>query len=309
MLADAAGGRFHQYSLIEAALIASGVRDAAELADYTERYTTWFNAVRPIVQKEGSEQRRAEALFEFMHRRILRGVYNARATEVTHPLDDGTYNCVSATVLYTALALDCGLNVRAVERPRHAMCILEASGEKLDIETTCPNWFQISSDLRQQAESAAIARAAGSAAASNRREVCPTELVAVIYYNRGVDLLRDGQPANAVSVNLRALQLDPLNETAQGNLLASINNWALARSATGDFRGAADLLAEGRRLAPAHEPFQVNQRHVYRLWIQSLADSGQTQAARDVLAEARRADPDSPLWNLWSVRLKEPRTE
>jgi tetratricopeptide (TPR) repeat protein len=304
MLADASGRQFHQFSLIEAALIASGVRDSGELADYANRYTAWLNAIRPTLDRETDDQRRTELLFDFMHRRILSGVYNARATELMHPFDDGSYNCVSATVLFAALALDCGLNVHAIERPRHAMCVLHSGGTRLNIETTCPNWFQIASAEREQAEAAAIARAAGDAPVANRREVSPAQLVAVIYYNRGVDLLRDGRPDQAVSVNLRAIELDPQNETARGNLLASVNNWALARSATGDFRGAADLLAAGRRLAPEHEPFQVNQRHVYRLWIQSLADANQKQAARDVLAEARQADPESPLWNLWSVRLR-----
>src|SRR6202011_3958646 len=106
-----AGGRFHQYSFIEAALIASGVRQAGELADYAQRYAAWRDAVRPTVVQETNPVRRAEVLFTFMHERILHGTYDARATELTYPLDSGSYNCVSATVLYTALALDCGLNV------------------------------------------------------------------------------------------------------------------------------------------------------------------------------------------------------
>jgi tetratricopeptide (TPR) repeat protein len=127
--------------------------------------------------------------------------------------------------------------------------------------------------------------------------------VAVIYYNRGVDLLRENRFAEAVSANVRALRLDPDNEAATGNLLASINNWSLALAAEGKFSDAIALLNRGLAAAPDHEPFHANQRHVYRTWIQALADMGQANEALAVLTDARAADPGSPLWNVWLVRL------
>ncbi len=275
MLADGAGGTFHRFSLIDAALVASGIERDADRARYRRKYALWRDAARRSIAAEPSPLRRAAALFAFMHRKILTGNYDAAATELTHPLDEGRFNCASATLLFTALATDCGLTVHAIERPRHAMCVLEIDGRRTDVETTCPNWFEIAPAVRRQAEIALAMRHArddkmagggvsgdakiGASSTGDRaalgREIGPAALVAMIYYNRGVDRLRERRYAAAVSENLRALRLDPINETARGNLLAAIDNWALARSAAGDYRAAADLLARGLAIAPDHEPF------------------------------------------------------
>jgi tetratricopeptide (TPR) repeat protein len=303
MLADPAAGQFRQFTLIEAALVASGFDRADEFEHYRQRYAEWRDEARRICRSEKSPERRAELLFDFMHREILTGGYDSRATELMHPFDDGTFNCASATVMFTALATDCGLIVHAVERPRHAMCALYVDGQRTDIETTCSGWFQLAPAIRREAELGALARSRAAGGTASPREICPAALAAVIYYNRGVDLLHEKRFAEAVSVNLRALLLDPENETAYGNLLASINNWALALSAGGDYREAAGLLAQGLSIAPDHEPFHANQRHVYRTWIQSLAAAGHEHDALVVLAAARQSEPDSPLWSYWAVRL------
>jgi tetratricopeptide (TPR) repeat protein len=303
ILANSADGSFRSCSLVEAALIASGVVRPDDLERQLERYAAWRKQAQQLCTREMSQLAQARALFEFLHREILTGGYDARATELTRAFDEGRFNCASASVLFTALATDCGLTVHAIERPRHAMCALDIGGQRTTIETTCPDWFRWTSDERREAEQSVIARTTTGPHFAAGREVRPAELVAVIYYNRGVDLLEDKQFAAAVSVNLRALRLDPENATAFGNLLASINNWSLALCEAGDYAQAAAVLARGRSLAPDHEPFRTNQRHVYRTWIQALATAGQQREALAVLAAARQADPNSPLWNIWSVRL------
>ena len=78
-----------------------------------------------------------------MHREILHGGYDPQATELTGLLDTGRFNCASATVLFNALAADCGLDARGVELPRHAFSELLIGDRPLTIETTCPTWFHI----------------------------------------------------------------------------------------------------------------------------------------------------------------------
>ena len=242
MLADPIDGTFHQFSLIEAALIASGAESDKELQHDLERYGAWHRQAWQICRRETSQLGQAQALFEFLHREILFGGYDARATELTRTFDKGKFNCASASLLFTALATDCGLTVHAVERPRHAMCALYIDGQRTIIETTCPNWFRLTPDMRRDAERAVVARTTLADRSSVVREISPAELIAVIYYNRGVDLLQEMQYAAAVSVNLRALRLDPKNATVFGNLLASINNWSLALCETGECAEAAELL-------------------------------------------------------------------
>ena len=62
---------------------------------------------------------------------------------------------------------------------------------------------------------------------SKAREVSPIQMAAMIYYNRGVDLLAEKRFAEAAAANAKALRLDPANATARGNLLATINNWSI----------------------------------------------------------------------------------
>jgi tetratricopeptide (TPR) repeat protein len=301
VLADVAG-QFDRYTLIDAALVASGVSNAEQLATYRRKYVGWREQARAICRSDDSTRRRAEALLEFMHRQIFRGGYDARATEITSALDQGRFNCVSATVLFNALGADCGLEIRAVELPRHAISVVLAGAEPLDVETTCATWFQLSPEARERARSDAAGSDA-KAQAGERREISSAGLVAVIYYNRGVDFLAGHDFPAAVSANLRAIGLDPTSDAARANLLAAINNWALDRLAANDFSGAAELLAQGCRLDPNHEPFHNNQRHVYRLWIESLAATGQRDSAATVLNTARQTEANAALWDQCARRL------
>ncbi len=303
LLADAEHGQFRHFALIDAALIASGAADAEHLRAYHDRYVAWLARAREACNPADSPLVRTQTLFEFMHREILHGGYDGRATELTRALDEGRFNCASATVLFDALANDCGLDARAVELPRHARSVVHAGQTQLDIETTCATWFQLDAEARQRAEAALTGLDGRALPAGERREISAAQLVAVIYYNRGVERLAEKQFAAAVSLNLRALRLDPDSSFARANLLAAVNNWALDRLAAGDFHTAAELLAAGLRVDPHHEPFHNNQRHVYRLWVESLAAAGRPKDAATVLAAARQIEPAAPLWDQCARQL------
>ena len=122
----------------------------------------------------------------------------------------------------------------------------------MDVESTCPRWFRLSDEEKRRAESAARATGVVSAGTGpNRatcREVSGVALVATIYYNRGVDLLRDNRFAEAVEANTKALWLDPSSDTAHGNLLATLNNWAIHQGETGAYNEAVGLLRTGMAL-------------------------------------------------------------
>ena len=100
----------------------------------------------------------------------------------------------------------------------------------------------------------------------------PQGLVAMVYYNRGVDAFNDRRFADAVEANRKALLLDPENRMARGNLLASVNNWSLALCDAGHYAEARSLLAEGRRFDPTHEAFATNAAHVERVSRQAPAN-------------------------------------
>ena len=289
LFADAADGRWDEHSLLGAALIASGVLDA----EARQRYEARFDEIAAELEEPGpltgSPRRRAQALFERMHGRVLTGGYQIDATHLTLALDSGRFNCVSASVLFNCLAARFGLSARGLEIPGHAMSRLILPDGPVDVETTCPGWFRLMDEPAKQAElleKTIGSRLAARSASAARREVSDVELVATIYYNRGVDLLGRKQFAEAQAANAKALRLDPSSTTARDNLLATINNWAVDAGSAGRHAEAVELLRRGIDLDPDYETFQVNYVHVHSQWIEALCREQRFDEALDLIARA-----------------------
>ena len=93
-----------------------------------------------------SQSERAEKILSAMYENILLA-YKDGQTKISVMFADGSYNCVSSSVLYLALAKACGLDVRGQVTPNHAFCTLyvtDGSGggkTKIDVETTNPYGF------------------------------------------------------------------------------------------------------------------------------------------------------------------------
>lgn len=290
---DAADGRWDDHSLLAAALVASGASDATSLQRYEARFAQWVAELRRSGRVTGSPRQKAEAVFAFMHGTCLRGGYQADCTVLTATLDQGRFNCVSASVLFHCLLSQFGVHAQGLETPGHAMSRLLLPEGRLDVETTCPEWFRLLGDPTKKAQTAA--NTLGTESPQGRvsrqgREVSDVQLVATIYYNRGLDLLEQQQFAQAVAANAKALRLDPGSTTARGNLLATLNNWAIAEAGAGRLGEAAELLRQGLAVDPGYATFQNNYRHVYRRWIAQLAAAGRGEEA-DRLAQQAAADP------------------
>lgn len=293
LLADAADGRLDRHSYLAAALVAAGTSDLRTLHRYEARADALVNQLRAMGTAVGSPLQRAQAAFEFMHGWILRGGYSVDCSDVAVALDEGRYNCVSATVLYCHLARELGLPACGVELPGHVMARLLLPEGAVDVEVTCPEWFR-RGPMCRIGPPASLGRAAERGPAQTPggggREVSGTALIAALYYNRGVDFLVRGDYAAAVVANLRAVELDPSSDTARGNLLASVNNWAISEGAGGRFSSAATLLAAGLALEPDFSTFATNYVHVHRQWAAALRASGRW-AEVAALLERAAADP------------------
>ena len=298
LFADAADGRLDEHSLWTAALVASGVRHAKELQHYQEQFTALVGQLRGSGVPAGPPCRRARCVFEFMHRHVLHAGYRIDATNLRSVIDRGRFNCVSASVLFNCLAGELGLEVCGVETPGHAMSRLVLRGGPLDVETTCPRWFRSLHDPAKQAEM--VRNTIGSNSAADRssvREVSPVAMVAMIYYNRGVELLAAKRFEQAAVANAKALRLDPASVTARGNLLATINNWAIASSNADDFAEAVDLLLEGLAFDPGCATFTPNLVYVHHQWVQHLCEAERFEAALDVLDRAAAMLPDQEYFH------------
>jgi len=288
LFADAVDGCWDDHCLLEAALIAGGATDGKSLAESTARFDRFVEQARQQVDGEAPADVLAEQLFAFMHKHVLTGGYELECTDLAGTLKDGRFNCVSSTVLFNCLATRFGLKPVAVELPGHAMSRLRVDGKKFDVETTCPSWFLLKDDPGRRAALVAKTIGAGRQATAQRpgREVSPVELVAMIFYNRGVDLLNAKRFAQAASANAKALRLDPSSCTARGNLLATLNNWAITVGAMQRFDDAIDLLEQGLSIDAKYATFTANYVHLHYQWSESLCSSEHFETALAMLTEA-----------------------
>ena len=220
LFADAADGSLDNHSLLAAALVASGVDDAKAVADYENQVAVLIERLRRSGKVSGSPREQVRAVFEFMHRELLYGGYRLDATDMTTVLREGRFNCVSSSVLFCCLCSRFGIAAEGLEIPGHAMTRVELPDGELRIEATCPQWFSLIGDPRRREElirktvGGQVSKAAGKP--DGFRGVSGVELIATIYYNRGVDLLGRREFAAAMAANCKAVRLDGSNNTAWG---------------------------------------------------------------------------------------------
>jgi hypothetical protein len=319
LLLDAQDGRWDNFDLFRAALIVDGIRDPNKIRDYEARLDKIVTEAKIKLQAahlDGSPEALTRKLFELLHQKILTSPYDIDCTALSKTLETGHFNCVSATILFNCLAYKAGLDVYALEMPGHALSRVKFNGTFIDLETTCPTWFQLKDETaRKNATLQRIATpvpastypatgnqsaniVANSPAEQNEvtkklREISPVQLIATIYYNQGIDFHSEKRYVESAMINIKALHLDPENESAWGNFMAAINNWSLASLELNPKRYdiAAMLFDRGVYLDPSYDNFQVNQLHVYYSWIRDLALEGRNGDAKTVFALADQRLP------------------
>jgi tetratricopeptide (TPR) repeat protein len=251
LLDDLSDGSLDRHSILEAALIAGGADEVAVAASCT-RVVHLAAAWRTTDAVAGDTQQRAERLFFLMHRELLTGDYHAEANDLALTIQHGSYNCLTATLLWQHLAQEFELPAVARQLPGHVQSMLAVGDAQMIIEPTCPRWFSQLDSTRPLAS-------------NEGRDLDAAALIAAVYYNRGLELLDQRQFPAALMAAYHAHRLDPAHAAARGNLLAILNNWALALAEQQQLPRAISLLEQGYALAPEHESFRVNLAALRRL--------------------------------------------
>jgi tetratricopeptide (TPR) repeat protein len=282
-----ADGQLQRFSLLEAALIASGVDTTTALKNHTE----YFSAIRQRSFELPEDQvpdtvRDARAILDWLHRHVLIGNYQPACTEIDRTLETGDFNCVTSTILYRCLADAHGVTVETLNEPDHVFCRVPGSPPVM-VQTTSPAGVidRASIDGPPPTESSS------NAPLSAVRVLSDVQLVAKIYYNRGVLLLENNAYAAALPWLMRATQLDAEDAAARSNLLACLNNWALYETHAGDFSSALQLLEQGKMIAPDYAAFYHNEVYVYYSWARHLSAQQRFAEALEVLDEAAARYP------------------
>ncbi len=279
--------------LVQDVLQAGGV-SAARSRQAGLEFRVFANQLSEAGHVCGSERQQAQSIHRFVHERILQGKYETSANDIAAVLAGGSFNCLTASVLFLALAADFDLEAQAVAVPGHVWCRVASPGRPIDVETTCPHWFELA--VREPVK--ATAELEQFMAEHNRRSAVARvldrqALIATVHYNRGVRFLKEQQFSAAAAANLRALEIDPRCAPAYDNLLATINNWSVALAARGERELGLDLLAIGLAWAGDYEPFRSN----YRYFSQRQAAGSEPPAIGDRVpkSSAKRVLPPSSI--------------
>lgn len=105
-----------------------------------EVFQEYYNDLLGKVGKGRTENEleNAELIMKVMYDNVLSN-YSRRQTKLSVMFKTGNYNCVSSSLLFLALAKDCGLDARIQETSVHAfITVYTKDGQKFDVETTNP---------------------------------------------------------------------------------------------------------------------------------------------------------------------------
>lgn len=203
-------------SLVQEMLRASGITDAARRSAYEATLGSWLVEIHEEISAKSSPYRKAKKLHQALHARILRH-YEATADGLDAVLDQGVYNCLSASLLYGLLARAFGLEAQIVQIPSHVYVRVFVEQRRIEVESTSRGGF----DLRLRPEALAEGGSdpgtfsnAGmglslSAVAAPPESIELEQAVGFLWHNRGRRALDRGEALAAARDFLEEAKLEP----------------------------------------------------------------------------------------------------
>lgn len=285
VLDDLADGDLDNHSLFSAAIILSGADRDSHVDSFEDQLDHFTRQALYRIDASNSRDR-AHKLLDFLHDQLLIGQYDAGCSDVRELFANGKYNCVTATIVYLAIARrldsDWADSLAPVALPGHVRCQLSWEAEKVVIETTSPTWPSETMEMHE---------------GLTPRRLSDVQLLAKLVYNRGLQQMETKEYESALVSTELSWQLDKEHEAARENVVAIINNWALALCGQRQFDQAIELLEQGQSLAPGFDTLRRNQLHVYLRWASSERNAEKHQVAASVLREAQDKFPDESVWD------------
>jgi tetratricopeptide (TPR) repeat protein len=289
--------KLEEAQLLEAMLFASGVEGATERQHYRERYAALLARARKAVKNTRDPRQRAEKLMKFLHASVMRNGFETGQTSLAVLFDTGKFNCVSSAALYYLIGSNLGLDLRVISipangtQPGHASLNLVAGGKRIQVEPTSPDGF----DWQAKIHRPGVVVTQPLPDRKGGHEVDSVGLAAMMYFNRGVALGRAKRPRplDAARYYLAALALDPTDEGAANNLVATFVNWG-GPTLTGEkkFDEAVRVLAFGLSIAPSSDLLRNNLRVAWAQYVEAALEAGKDKEALALIARAARAVPD-----------------
>jgi tetratricopeptide (TPR) repeat protein len=290
---DVKDGQFNKWSFAEAALLESGVHDAAKRKAYLQKIDALETQARQAIAGARTPFEKGEKLLHWLHTGPLAKGYQAKQTDLSTILDDHTFNCVSSATMFNVLGRRLDLDARAIEVPEHAFAILYDGTRHADVETTTASGFNPARDpaAQKEFEKTTGFRYIPDSHRDQRREVREAGLVAIIAYNHGVQLGQEKRYHEALLAYFRAMSLDSEFDSAVKNALSVLANWSVELSRDKKFSEAVQVLATGLELAPKDATLVNNHKVVWGEWAEATMKAGQEDEALALVRKAAAAIP------------------
>jgi tetratricopeptide (TPR) repeat protein len=233
LIADAADGAFNDVDVLTAALVASGVPDARVPA-VRARVAAALDLARAAARGGATDQERGDRLLRALHGTVLRR-YAETQSRVDVAVDTGEFNCLSSAVLFVVAADGLLPRPRGMISRTHAFARVDVAGRVADVETTTAEGFGVDREklvtpayLKRLGVGDGMSDAERAADLKNPEEVGAPGLVAGLYSNRGVLLVREGDLEGA------AIAFDRATRLSRGAQQARVAEWraALLNNAT-----------------------------------------------------------------------------
>jgi hypothetical protein len=257
-----------------------------------------------IVEKLGTGKptyKRARRLHQLLHREYLRS-YDRDADMLSLIMDDGSFNCLSASLMYGAIARSLGFKAYALSEPGHLLIRLEVGTRVVDVETTLPGGFDARrarkhSGNRSPRQADTSVGAAGSGASSAGREMLSMPLEAAVgfaWLNRSWHDLDRGAPVEAAQGIREALRrLPPAVDQVDGARLLMARAFSLEYDA-GRFDNAFDIAAIDAALFPDKTTTRDRLVAAAIKQIEFRCERDEPERALGIIDAVKAAGADSP---------------
>lgn len=287
----------HGHDLLELALRASGISGQAQLERHRARFERSVGRLQQQARHSRSPRDQAAGILHVLHSEHLTGTFDPRCGSLVETLDQGRFNCVTASLLYVALAERIGLSTTVLHASGHVRVRVNAENP-FELEPTAADWFR-RSDARLLAWQ------------SPPRELSSVALVGKLHYNQAVQALERHDFAGAIKALERSLLCDPADADARHNLLAALNNGAIAACDAKRFSDARQLLKRARNIDPTYQTLAANELHLLGKWTVACCERHDFEQALALVDEVARKYPQSPLaqqgpatlYRLWGESL------
>jgi hypothetical protein len=243
LINDARDGRLDDFTFLSAALTASG----AETADDAKKWLAMYEPVRAGILSRlppGTATDRLKAIHADTYQLVLTGAYQESCSDLRKTFSVGDFNCLTSLAVCFDLSQSAGLVVHPILIRGHVfLAYKNGSGQTQFFEPGAGEWQ--SHPLIE---------------VTVGRTLSPSELLGKFYYNRGVEHLRSRSYQDGLSLLRVSLALDPADEDARANLVAGLNNWAVAQCQARRYDEAASLIQQGLALDPTFAPLIANEQ-------------------------------------------------